>query len=100
MIDTNVLVVNSNYLFVIGGMNNLIRIGRCAGCQKMKRLEIGSCSDCKKRYGENSGPILQRIRRDPAFALLCYRGLTQEYAKQEFMKNFGNCIINDIKIVY
>jgi len=73
-------------------MTNIPKIGtgKCSGCGKEDRLLDGACGECRKRHGKNCGYFMGRIRKEPRFALLCFRALEGNYERQRFIDMFGD----------
>ena len=73
-------------------MNDIPRIGtgKCAGCEREDRLLDGACMECRKRHGRKCGLFMERIRRDPRFALMCYKALPGDSQRQRFVDMFGD----------
>lgn len=67
-----------------------IGMGECPGCQETRRLVDGACPDCRKRWGNNCGPIMRRVRTDSKFALACYRSLRSDREREKFVTMFGD----------
>lgn len=55
-------------------------IGRCVGCNNMRRLQTDACEECLG--APNRGPkwleLARRVRNDPEFALACFNRLPKE----------------------
>lgn len=73
-------------------MGSLTRIGtgRCVGCCKISRLRNGACKECVTRHGIRCGPIMQKIRDNKVFAIMCYNELTGDSDRERFISMFGD----------
>ena len=67
-----------------------IGTGRCPGCLEEGRLVDGACVKCRTRFGRSCGRVMERVRSDPRFALLCYRALRDEEERRKFVEMFGD----------
>ena len=71
-------------------MDGIPRIGRCVGCQQSARLVRGACGECRGRFGEGCGPVMEEVRRRPEFARMCYRALRTNRTRERFVQMFGD----------
>lgn len=58
-------------------MEDLIRIGRCAVCSNLARIEHGGCRPCVSRHGARFCTLAMRCRRDVSFARMVEDALVQ-----------------------
>lgn len=64
-------------------------IGTCQVCQKMAKITDDACDACRKQFNPKIGGMAKRIRTDDRFHWLCYRAMTTEFTRAEFVKRFG-----------
>ena len=83
-------------------MESLIRIGRCAVCSLVARIERGGCRPCVTRHGQRFCELAVRCRGDVAFARMVEEALSRRdeararfkawLAEQDTMENMGKAI--------
>jgi hypothetical protein len=73
----------------MGDSNVIAQIGRCIGCSRTGRLDDGVCGACLTGRGRQWAEMSNRIRTDPVFALGVYCEITNEHAREMFVKLFG-----------
>lgn len=66
----------------------VVEVGRCAGCQLVRKLEDFCCSECRENFGEKSGLLFKRIRDDSGFAAAFFTALMPN-KRQSFIRLFG-----------
>jgi hypothetical protein len=69
-------------------MQEIPRIGTCLGCGRCGRLVNEGCPDCRRQFGPKAGLVLDRIRKDPIFAAMCYEQCDPD-RKRRFVELFG-----------
>jgi predicted amidophosphoribosyltransferase len=68
---------------------SVARIGTCQVCQKMAKVTDDACDACRAQFNPKIGPMARRIRTEPRFHYLCYRAMTTDFTRSEFVKRFG-----------
>lgn len=70
---------------------DVIRIGRCMGCDGMSRLDEGVCAKCLNdpKRGRKWAEQAHRCRTDPDFALSVYSRIRSESGRRMFEAAFG-----------
>lgn len=72
-------------------MSEVTCIGRCKGCDRMRRLDDGVCNECLQ--SDSRGRVwaerAHRCRTDPEYAKTVYESIQKESGKRIFAKMFG-----------
>ena len=73
-------------------MSEVTCIGRCKGCDRMRRLDDGVCQDCLS--GPNLGRVwaerMYKCRQDPEYARTVYASIPTERGRKLFQVLFPN----------
>jgi len=72
-------------------MSEIVRIGRCKGCDRARQLDEGVCGEClhSPSRGRVWAERAHRCRTDPEFAKQVYESITSVSGKKIFMAMFG-----------
>lgn len=71
-------------------MSTLPTIGRCKGCDAVRRLDEGVCHACLvPPRGRVWARMSHRVRTDPEFALAVYRRITTDAGRRTFVRAYG-----------
>lgn len=70
-------------------MENVVQIGKCIGCGKMKRLSNLGCKDCNS-ISPRWTTHCNEIRTNPEFAFKCYSRLQSDNQRRIFIEIFGD----------
>lgn len=68
----------------------IVTIGRCRGCDEMRRLDAGVCRECLELRGRRWAELSHRCRTDRAFAAAAYRRIRSEDGRALFRKMYGD----------
>ena len=70
--------------------SSVVHIGRCLGCDEVRRLDDRVCQPCLARSGgRRFAEQCHRVRTDPAFAAALYQRLPTARARERFVALFG-----------
>lgn len=67
---------------------SIISIGKCDGCNKMRKLDGGACEICLKYLGKNVLRVFKRARTEPEFRKLVFNRIDPA-ARDRFIQTFG-----------
>lgn len=75
---------------VWANMNEVTCIGRCKGCDRMRRVSDGVCEECLSAPGgRQRAERCHRCRTDPEYAAMTYNFIKTESGKKIFIGMFG-----------
>lgn len=69
---------------------DIVTIGRCHGCDRMRRLDAGVCTACLERRGRRWAELSHRCRKDRSFAFAVYRRIRDEHGRALFRRMYGD----------
>ena len=71
--------------------NLIVQIGKCTGCERLRKLDDGVCDECltNPHRGRKWAAMAFRVRQDPKFAATVYGMIRTDAGKKVFVQEFG-----------